>query len=123
MNKLRLVLLGSEGFEFIIICRYPFNNALHHHVESIIYSCLESRNDTMMDHLFQDCSLITKIQQADNYSTLNQVTNQLSLYECKIFLIPFKCICNTQCCVGCWVCSRHWWLREEIRPELETWDT
>lgn len=53
---------------------YPFNNALHHHVESIIYSCLESRNDTMMDHLFQDCSLITKIQQADNYSTLNQPT-------------------------------------------------
>ncbi|CAI9105072.1 OLC1v1003921C1 [Oldenlandia corymbosa var. corymbosa] len=44
---------------------YPYNNALHHHVESIIYSCLDSKNNTIIDHLFQDCSLIGRILQAD----------------------------------------------------------
>ncbi|KAL7613213.1 hypothetical protein Lser_V15G08021 [Lactuca serriola] len=69
-----LIASGTIQRVLDLFFEYPFNNALHHHVESIIYSCLESRNDTMMDHLFQDCSLITKIQQADNYSTLNQPT-------------------------------------------------
>ncbi|CAI9266258.1 unnamed protein product [Lactuca saligna] len=69
-----LIASGTIQRVLDLFFEYPFNNALHHHVESIIYSCLESRNDTMMDHLFQDCSLITKIQQADNYPTLNQPT-------------------------------------------------
>ncbi|KAE8687276.1 auxin response factor 18-like [Hibiscus syriacus] len=33
---------------------YPYNNALHHHVESIILSCLESKNDSIVDHLLQE---------------------------------------------------------------------
>ncbi|PWA99812.1 hypothetical protein CTI12_AA003200 [Artemisia annua] len=50
---------------------YPFNNALHHHVESIIFSCLESKNNTIIDHLFQECGLATKILQTDKSSVLS----------------------------------------------------
>lgn len=52
-------------------CRYPFNNSLHHHVESIIVSCLESKNVTVINHLFQDCNLIGKVLQADKHSILS----------------------------------------------------
>ncbi|KAJ6895267.1 serine/threonine-protein phosphatase 6 regulatory subunit 3 isoform X1 [Populus alba x Populus x berolinensis] len=44
---------------------YPYNNALHHHVESIIMSCLETKSDAMVDHLFQECDLIGKFLQTD----------------------------------------------------------
>lgn len=50
---------------------YPYNNALHHHVESIISSCLESRNDTVTDHLFRICDLIRKILDADKHPLLS----------------------------------------------------
>ncbi|CAI9268165.1 unnamed protein product [Lactuca saligna] len=46
--------------------QYPFNNDLHHHIESIIYSCLESTNNTVIDHLFQGCRLFPKILQTEN---------------------------------------------------------
>lgn len=68
---------GSNGFIYFNLCRYPFNNALHHHVESIILSCLESTNDTIINHLFQDCGLITKILQIDNTPTLSGELNQV----------------------------------------------
>ncbi|KAL9371846.1 hypothetical protein Peur_036986 [Populus x canadensis] len=44
---------------------YPYNNALHHHVESIIMSCLETKSDAMVDHLLQECDLIGKFLQTD----------------------------------------------------------
>ncbi|XP_057526692.1 uncharacterized protein LOC130805885 [Amaranthus tricolor] len=50
---------------------YPYNNALHHHVESIISSCLESRNDTVTDHVFKDCGLIKKLLDADRNPMLS----------------------------------------------------
>ncbi|KAL9258301.1 Serine/threonine-protein phosphatase 6 regulatory subunit 3-like protein [Drosera capensis] len=50
---------------------YPYNNALHHHVESIISSCLESRNSTTVDHLFSECDLIGKMLQVDKHSVLS----------------------------------------------------
>ncbi|PNY04330.1 serine/threonine-protein phosphatase 6 regulatory [Trifolium pratense] len=31
----------------------PYHNALHHHIESIILSCLESKADAIVDHLLQ----------------------------------------------------------------------
>nr|XP_043609147.1 serine/threonine-protein phosphatase 6 regulatory subunit 3-like isoform X2 [Erigeron canadensis] len=58
---------------------YPYNNALHHHIESIIYSCLESTNDTIIDHLFQGCGLLTKILQTDNNPFLSGELNQPTL--------------------------------------------
>nr|XP_043625504.1 serine/threonine-protein phosphatase 6 regulatory subunit 3-like isoform X2 [Erigeron canadensis] len=58
---------------------YPYNNALHHHVESIIFSCLESKNNTIIDHLFLECDLITKILQTDKNPILFGVADQPTL--------------------------------------------
>eukprot|EP00245_Coleochaete_scutata_P016893 TRINITY_DN806_c0_g1_i2.p1 TRINITY_DN806_c0_g1~~TRINITY_DN806_c0_g1_i2.p1 ORF type:complete len:994 (-),score=262.48 TRINITY_DN806_c0_g1_i2:857-3838(-) len=44
---------------------FPFNNLLHHQVESIITSCLESGDDAAIDCLFKDCDLVGKILAAD----------------------------------------------------------
>lgn len=44
---------------------YPFNNMLHHHVESIVTSCLESNNQKLIDHLFQDCKFLDKLLAVD----------------------------------------------------------
>ncbi|XP_006846781.2 serine/threonine-protein phosphatase 6 regulatory subunit 3 [Amborella trichopoda] len=54
---------------------FPFNNSLHHHVESIIMSCLESKNSTLIDHLFKECDLIGKVLSADKNPTLSSDTN------------------------------------------------
>lgn len=59
------------------LCRYPFNNALHHHVESIIFSCLESKNITIVDHLFQECGLVPKILQTERSPTVSDELNQV----------------------------------------------
>ncbi|KAH9617342.1 hypothetical protein KSS87_009170 [Heliosperma pusillum] len=54
---------------------YSYNNALHHHVESIIYSCLESGNASVIEHLFEDCDLIRKILDADKHPILSADMN------------------------------------------------
>ncbi|KAA3489546.1 serine/threonine-protein phosphatase 6 regulatory subunit 3-like isoform X2 [Gossypium australe] len=58
---------------------YPYNNALHHHVESIILSCLESKNDAIVDHLLQECDLIGKFLQTDKHQILFSDSNQPTL--------------------------------------------
>ncbi|KAI7747098.1 hypothetical protein M8C21_006786 [Ambrosia artemisiifolia] len=58
---------------------YPYNNALHHHVESIIVSILDSKNNIIIDHLFQECGLLKKILQADNSPILSGVADQPTL--------------------------------------------
>lgn len=58
-------------------CRYPFNNALHHQVESIIFSCLESKNTTILDNLLQECNLVSKILEADRSVTISNEPNQV----------------------------------------------
>ncbi|KAI4368771.1 hypothetical protein MLD38_017286 [Melastoma candidum] len=50
---------------------YPFNNALHHQVESIILTCSESKTEGMIDHLFEECNLIERIVHTDNHPTLS----------------------------------------------------
>ncbi|KAL3530565.1 hypothetical protein ACH5RR_009887, partial [Cinchona calisaya] len=71
-----LVSSGTIKRIFDLFFDYPYNNALHHHVESIIYSCLDSKNNTVIDHLFQECNLIGRILQADK---LPIVSGDLSL--------------------------------------------
>lgn len=61
------------------MCRYPYNNALHHHVESIILSCLESKNDAIVDHLLQECDLIRKLIQTDKHPFLSGDNNQVDV--------------------------------------------
>lgn len=58
---------------------YPFNNSLHRHVESIIYSCLESKNSTIVDHIFRNCHLIGKILQTDKQPVVTGDLNQPTL--------------------------------------------
>ncbi|KAF8048349.1 hypothetical protein N665_2556s0004 [Sinapis alba] len=50
---------------------YPYNNALHHQVESIILSCLENKSESMVNHILQDCNLISKILSSDKDSVLS----------------------------------------------------
>lgn len=66
-------------------CRYPFHNALHHHVESIIISCLESKNNTIVNHLLQECNLIGKILQTDKHSIVCS-----DLYQVGRSFLPMK---------------------------------
>ncbi|KAL3849445.1 hypothetical protein ACJIZ3_011327 [Penstemon smallii] len=74
-------LVGSGTIRRVLdlFFEYPYNNALHHHVESIIYSCLESKNVAIGDHLLIDCSLVEKILQKDKSPTLSGELNQPTL--------------------------------------------
>lgn len=67
------------------MCRYPYNNALHHHVERIIYSCLESKNDAVVNHLLLDCNLVGRILQADKSPMLASVPNEVN--ACHVIVI------------------------------------
>lgn len=60
-----LVRLGAIQTIIKLFFDYTFNNALHHQVESIIISCLESNNATLIEHLLQDCNLVGRILAAD----------------------------------------------------------
>jgi hypothetical protein len=53
------------------ILRYPFNNFLHHHVENIIGSCLESKQDQLIGHVLDECKLVTRILEAEKNSALS----------------------------------------------------
>ncbi|KAJ7539347.1 hypothetical protein O6H91_11G088200 [Diphasiastrum complanatum] len=44
---------------------YPFNNMLHHHVESIINSCMDSNSTVLADNLFKDCDFVSRLLAAD----------------------------------------------------------
>ncbi|CAN4119324.1 unnamed protein product [Withania somnifera] len=74
-------LMSSGTIERVLnlFFEYPYNNALHHHVESIIYSCLESKTNTIVDHLFEECNLIGKIIQTDKQPTVSGDGNQPTL--------------------------------------------
>ncbi|KAL1562567.1 serine/threonine-protein phosphatase 6 regulatory subunit 1-like [Salvia divinorum] len=45
--------------------QYPYNNFLHHHVEHIVISCLESKNHQFVGHLIHECNLVGKILDAE----------------------------------------------------------
>lgn len=49
---------------------YPYNNFLHHHVENIIKSSLESEKAPLIDHLLKDCDIVGKILETEKNSTL-----------------------------------------------------
>ncbi|KAL5832887.1 hypothetical protein ACOSQ3_016561 [Xanthoceras sorbifolium] len=74
-----LVSSGTIQRVLDLFFEYPYNNALHHQVESIIFSCLESKNDTMVDHLLLECDLIGKILQTDKNPILSGESNKPTL--------------------------------------------
>ncbi|KAL1544131.1 serine/threonine-protein phosphatase 6 regulatory subunit 3-like isoform X2 [Salvia divinorum] len=55
---------------------YPYNNALHHHVESVVYSCLENKNDAIVDHLLVNCNLVEKNLNMEKSPKLSGTRNQ-----------------------------------------------
>ncbi|GKV01222.1 hypothetical protein SLEP1_g13790 [Rubroshorea leprosula] len=71
-----LVSSGTMRRVLDLFFEYPYNNALHHHVESIILSCLESKNDMIVSHLLVECDLIGKILQTDKHPILSGEANQ-----------------------------------------------
>ncbi|XP_010520374.1 PREDICTED: serine/threonine-protein phosphatase 6 regulatory subunit 3 isoform X2 [Tarenaya hassleriana] len=66
-----LVTAGAIRRVLDLFFEYPYNNALHHHVESIIALCLDSKNDAIVDHLLQECDLIGKILQIEKQPILS----------------------------------------------------
>ncbi|XP_050234281.1 uncharacterized protein LOC126682588 isoform X2 [Mercurialis annua] len=60
-----LVSSGTIKRVIDLFFEYPYNNALHHHVESIILSCLETKNEVLVDHVLRECNFIGKILQRD----------------------------------------------------------
>lgn len=63
---------------FVLKYRYPYNNSLHHHIESIISSCLESKSNAIIDHVLRDCDLVGRFIQADKNSILSAESNQVN---------------------------------------------
>ncbi|XP_074558374.1 uncharacterized protein LOC141814331 isoform X2 [Curcuma longa] len=78
-----LLTLGSEAVEKELIQQgaiklvvnlffeYPFNNFLHHHVENIIGSCLESKTTLLLEHILKECDIVRKILAAEKNPLLS----------------------------------------------------
>ncbi|KAL3653028.1 hypothetical protein CASFOL_002709 [Castilleja foliolosa] len=73
-----LVSSGTIRRVLDLFFEYPYNNALHHHVESIIYSCLESKNSAIIDHLLE-CNLAGRILQSEKCPTLSDELKLMKL--------------------------------------------
>lgn len=65
-----LIRLGVVQRILDLFFEYPYNNFLHHHIENIIFSCLESKNAFLIGHLLRECDLVGKILEAEKNSTL-----------------------------------------------------
>ncbi|KAG9158484.1 hypothetical protein Leryth_016139 [Lithospermum erythrorhizon] len=65
-----LIRLGAVDRILELFFEYPYNNFLHHHVERVIQSCLESKDTQLVEHLLQDCNLVGRILEAENNLTL-----------------------------------------------------
>ncbi|XP_020244843.1 serine/threonine-protein phosphatase 6 regulatory subunit 3-like isoform X2 [Asparagus officinalis] len=65
-----LIRLGAIQRILDMFFEYPFNNFLHHYVENIIGSCLESKRTVLVEHLFHECQVVGKILAAEKQSTL-----------------------------------------------------
>ncbi|MCO5552402.1 hypothetical protein L7F22_005913 [Adiantum nelumboides] len=60
-----LVRLGAIQLILKLFFDYPFNNLLHHHVENIVSSCIESNCKLLIDHLLVECDLVARLLQVD----------------------------------------------------------
>lgn len=60
-----LVKQGAVQLVLSLFFDYPFNNLLHHHVENIVTSCIETNNKMLVEHLLADCGLVARLLEAD----------------------------------------------------------
>ncbi|KAG7963304.1 hypothetical protein I3843_09G111800 [Carya illinoinensis] len=65
-----LIRLGAVQRILDLFFEYPYNNFLHHHIENILVSCLESKNAPFIDHLLHECNLVGRILEAENNDKL-----------------------------------------------------
>ncbi|KAL1320592.1 uncharacterized protein [Arachis hypogaea] len=72
----KLIDLGAVQRIIDLFFEYPYNNFLHHHVENIIISCLESKNSSLVEHLLRDCDFVGRIIQAEKHNTLESGANK-----------------------------------------------
>lgn len=61
-----LVRLGAIRTALDLFFRFPFNNMLHHHVEGIVNSCLDSNSLALIEHLFVECNFLNRLLAANN---------------------------------------------------------
>ncbi|XP_076908816.1 uncharacterized protein LOC143565847 [Bidens hawaiensis] len=66
-----LIRLGALIRILELFFEYPYNNFIHHHIEQIIDSCLESNKDSLIQHILEDCHLVRKILDAEKNCVLN----------------------------------------------------
>ncbi|PIA41717.1 hypothetical protein AQUCO_02200265v1 [Aquilegia coerulea] len=71
-----LIRLGAIQRILDLFFEYTFNNFLHHHVENIVVSCLESKKPVLIDHLLSDCKLVDKLLTAEKQSILATDTHK-----------------------------------------------
>ncbi|XP_038881899.1 serine/threonine-protein phosphatase 6 regulatory subunit 2 isoform X1 [Benincasa hispida] len=71
-----LINLGAIKRIWDLFFEYPYNNFLHHHVENIVVSCLESKNSSLVEHLLHECNLVGKILNAEKHFTLSVDANK-----------------------------------------------
>uniref|UniRef100_A0A7N0VE75 SIT4 phosphatase-associated family protein n=1 Tax=Kalanchoe fedtschenkoi TaxID=63787 RepID=A0A7N0VE75_KALFE len=79
VTEKELVSSGAIQRTVDLFFEYPYNNALHHHVENIITSCLESGSSANIDHLLKECDLIGKILRTDKLPILSNDMNKPTL--------------------------------------------
>lgn len=65
-----LIGLGAVKRILDLFFEYPYNNFLHHNVEQILVSCLESKNDQFVEHVLCECNLVGRILEAEMNFTL-----------------------------------------------------
>ncbi|KAF8037112.1 hypothetical protein BT93_B0126 [Corymbia citriodora subsp. variegata] len=65
-----LIRLGVVQRILVLFFEYPYNNFLHHHAENIILSCLENKDQSLVEHVLQGCNLIGRILEAEKNSSL-----------------------------------------------------
>ncbi|XP_065020292.1 uncharacterized protein LOC135645634 isoform X1 [Musa acuminata AAA Group] len=66
-----LIQLGAIKHVIELFFLYPFNNFLHHHVEDVVGSCLESKRTLLIEHILHDCDIVNKILAAEKQSFLS----------------------------------------------------
>ncbi|KAM2060890.1 hypothetical protein TB2_046014 [Malus domestica] len=71
-----LIRLGAIQRILDLFFKYPYNNFVHHHIENIIVSCLESKNAPLVQYLLCECDLVGKILTAENNYTLGADPNR-----------------------------------------------
>ncbi|KAE7996079.1 hypothetical protein FH972_000828 [Carpinus fangiana] len=71
-----LIRLGAVQRILDLFFEYPYNNFLHHHIESILLSCLESKNAPLIEHLLHECNLVGRILEAENNYKLATDSNK-----------------------------------------------